>query len=894
MKDRNKIMTGCLIFIFMMVAGLTVQSVYGTLVDSEDFEAYDTTILTNQSSEWYCGGLYGTTDCSRTIGTPLAGSAGHTVVQESGNKYLSVWATGFKTTSDMRDTDLVWNHTNSSKLSVLGDVNYTVVWKMRLGTYQDDLCNGTNNWRCLAGIALQWGVENNHIVGKQSTCEGDCQLYVRWATGNSIPPLLSSQDSYPDYVTNTTTCTLPDDGQWHIYTAIHFMNVTDGYRKRYVTMYKDGVLCYAKTYLGSPDQYLSTSSFFEEIHFTASGIYSMDFDDIIFYENETVIGSPYECSDSTDNDGDGFTDYPDDPSCTSASDNTEAPYDYVQCNNGIDDDGDGFIDYPDDPSCNNMTDTTESPRDDSPSGEDTCLVEEGCILKDTFPYSDELNLHGWFGDAGSLSIPNIYGSNKIYLDTDSDTVGFNISKNISNPNIYDSVNSDLDFYIDIGGVGILFDDTNYTFYWEHLDADERVVNSLRFDISRVSSVTQDFVKVLLYNYNGTDYEQIGNTIYPAHDSASKIQFFLTFDQILKTYDITYYEYGESGITVTDLPWADVFASKIYTTNLKDINSIDDSKVDVYVDDFNIYTNDISYDSVCDTWALPYYLKESFNGFPMACDWNSNMNLFFTGKYKLSNATPYYYQQIELPDQIKDSQSRYATIKWDAEFDHINGGGSTILRVYDEVNYNFLTVYYLNDLYYFYDNDGTGTLAQSNIPTNETFGYMIVIDMQDDGYDLYYNSTLIVSSAEFTNNFYNLKTISFFKISSAYSDVEIDNLAIYASTDDGTPLIPDEDLIPIIINETTMCGLVYTTQPNCIDDSDCESGFCMVNHKCSRWNANYCTEKGWVFGNKCFLAGTMDCALTGAGNLVINNFFLFLVFLVIVMLAIYLTIMFRRG
>jgi hypothetical protein len=34
---------------------------------------------------------------------------------------------------------------------------------------------------------------------------------------------------------------------------------------------------------------------------------------------------PAECNDNVDNDGDGFVDFPNDPHCTSATDNTEAP-----------------------------------------------------------------------------------------------------------------------------------------------------------------------------------------------------------------------------------------------------------------------------------------------------------------------------------------------------------------------------------------------------------------------------------------------------------------------------------------------------------------------------------------------------------------------------------------
>ncbi len=154
----------------------------------------------------------------------------------------------------------------------------------------------------------------------------------------------------------------------------------------------------------------------------------------------------HQCSDGIDNDGDGFTDYPDDPACANANGNSEFPFNTVaqcvinsftanptnvnsggyvslswstsncdqltidgvvypanatrtfgplytgrtyelkawkssnpsniqtqnryvgvnqvvapQCNDGIDNDGDGFTDYPNDPACTSYTGATESP-----------------------------------------------------------------------------------------------------------------------------------------------------------------------------------------------------------------------------------------------------------------------------------------------------------------------------------------------------------------------------------------------------------------------------------------------------------------------------------------------------------------------------------------------------
>ncbi len=50
---------------------------------------------------------------------------------------------------------------------------------------------------------------------------------------------------------------------------------------------------------------------------------------------------PPACNDSFDNDGDGRTDFPDDPGCITPGSVTEQP----RCQDGIDTDGDGAIDF---------------------------------------------------------------------------------------------------------------------------------------------------------------------------------------------------------------------------------------------------------------------------------------------------------------------------------------------------------------------------------------------------------------------------------------------------------------------------------------------------------------------------------------------------------------------
>jgi len=76
----------------------------------------------------------------------------------------------------------------------------------------------------------------------------------------------------------------------------------------------------------------------------------------------TSISCPVvaECEDGIDNDGDGQTDFPRDPGCSSATDTSERDPNGPQCDNGQDDDNDGDTDYPADSNCTDITDDSEA------------------------------------------------------------------------------------------------------------------------------------------------------------------------------------------------------------------------------------------------------------------------------------------------------------------------------------------------------------------------------------------------------------------------------------------------------------------------------------------------------------------------------------------------------
>ena len=69
-------------------------------------------------------------------------------------------------------------------------------------------------------------------------------------------------------------------------------------------------------------------------------------------------GSQVACKDSLDNDGDGHTDWPSDPGCSSKNDNSELNPS-IQCDDATDNDGDSAIDL-NDAGCSGSTDNDET------------------------------------------------------------------------------------------------------------------------------------------------------------------------------------------------------------------------------------------------------------------------------------------------------------------------------------------------------------------------------------------------------------------------------------------------------------------------------------------------------------------------------------------------------
>ncbi len=89
-----------------------------------------------------------------------------------------------------------------------------------------------------------------------------------------------------------------------------------------------------------------------------------------------VKPQPVACNDGADNDGDGRTDYPNDPGCESATDTDETdPPPAAACRDGQDNDGDAKTDYPADPGCASNDDASEIDTTSSCTGQCVCAAD---------------------------------------------------------------------------------------------------------------------------------------------------------------------------------------------------------------------------------------------------------------------------------------------------------------------------------------------------------------------------------------------------------------------------------------------------------------------------------------------------------------------------------------
>lgn len=103
-----------------------------------------------------------------------------------------------------------------------------------------------------------------------------------------------------------------------------------------------------------------------------------------------------QCSDGIDNDGDGITDFPNEPGCETPLDHDETDscpgVGCPECADGADNDGDGLVDYPNDPGCASTADTNEI--DECVSGLPVADLPPTGVVNGTISQSDPPYLDG--------------------------------------------------------------------------------------------------------------------------------------------------------------------------------------------------------------------------------------------------------------------------------------------------------------------------------------------------------------------------------------------------------------------------------------------------------------------------------------------------------------------
>lgn len=916
-------MMKAMIWILAMVLIASGVSATYTLYDFEDFESYPIsqgTLRNDSNVEWGCASFtsnhdsaYPFTGDDCLLGTSLLGGEwgweeiNTTIRNGESTKALRLIAMNGTDdgTRHFYRVGMSWNHTDTPNLNSFGNSDIWFkksYWLMMndpattwyyndASPYITQFQASYFSWGLVQSYKLfYFGIQRAEVNGMggypyQDDCSTDLECrhqyfqlkpeyYFQWFTNN--------RSGYSN--TLTPNCFV-DDGEWHFIEVYDYITgVDDKLRNHYI--YVDGEECINYS-LGGQTQSSGTDKM-ESLNIIAQGNQDFWIDDIRIYAGNTSppVTGMKQCGDGIDNDGDGFTDYPADPSCTGYTDSTESPYDYVQCNNGLDDDGDGLIDYPDDPSCDNATDSSEFPADSTSQPETECVAEEYCLLDDEFPYNDDLSLHGWSGTLSFFETQYVYDGQRMVWDN-LGSESFSFGKNISHENVYDEVTSSFAMYFDN-----LFESSNasYYYYITYLDADSRNIALFLFFLTQGTGDAN--IRVAVSYYNGSAYVPLVTYQPDDSDKLSRILFTVNFDQVLKTFDFIVSS-TELSTEITDLPWTDIYASKVNQFYIHQ-GTFDSTKWEVVMDDVSIYGS-VELAGFCDTWNLPYYLVETFNGFLSECGWYTSHNILASPDLEVTDDIAYYYMQKD-SDLVEVENARYVTTKFDLNVVNITVIGSTItFRLYDSDGYNFQTLFFRDSgNYVFYNDDGTGKVASEiNLSTN--YQYMLITDLKEDSWAIYINDSRKVADSQFTDRFVNIHDIKTIKVTSNDAHFILDNLKIYGSDGEGSPLLPDEDLEEVIVtSEFQFCSLFWKDPDVCTEDDDCVTGKCLVTGSCSSFDWTYCDENQAVRGNGCVIGGMTKCALSSTGNLILDNFWLFLILLILIMGAVYLTIMFRRG
>jgi hypothetical protein len=907
------------------------------LVGYENFEEYtswadggnETIFLAEAAGDWQCN-TYAPPTCIGNSGGG-AGIAGYNIGNDSGtNQYMAIYALGGTCTGTPAyfRVWLNWNHELPSLFSSFTeDQTYTIKFMYHMTSAQSiSTCSATYKYlwhtQSFRETTTVMGINTilDYAQGGVTSCTPDndeCRQKLRtwyYSTLSTYRPA-------------NATCDV-NDGNWHEIKGVY--NVQNGTNMLMNwSVYVDNVICEYE----EPSTGLGGTVFMTNVSgFRVQGGYSFWIDNLSIWEANisehftgNISNATPECNDGIDNDNDSFTDYPADPSCSSLLDTTESPYDFTECSDAIDNDGDGFIDYLGDPSCTSIWDTTETPfdytqcnngidddldgkidladpccfslatttescsSDSSMQNDTTCLSDYQCVLHTEFPYSESFTLHGWSGTTSHLNVYSMFASEVDYVLLFNNTINstsyaaFNVSKVITNPNIYDILEANWGLYFILDGNV----SGSYSFFINLYDSEYRAVLTLRYNVQSIDA--NNFEVSIDYKMQNGSYENIWATTY-SNTATNYMLTTVSLNQATKEMSLSFDPDVLTWATGT-FNYTEADAAKVNSFNIENDN-FNSYKIFTALDNLYLVGGLPSVMTICDSYSLPVYLQESFNGYLDECGWVTTSRIYNYGQLILHSTSPTFVMTKTF-GEVTDAQTRYVTATFDLNIQSTPADKYIDLRFYDHDYSNFFIIYAGATPLTLYKYEKGAGVAIQTLNLSQWYHFKIVFDMLDDRYDIYIDNVLINDNGQFTNELFNLQNIYVIKFTNIGSDVSLDNILIYSSDGNGNTMMPNTEIHPAISNTTMWCGLLSKTSPACNSDSDCTTGMCMRDKKCSTFDYTYCDENGYVRGNKCIFAGAASCFFENTSNLLFDNFLYTLVGALLLIVIVYLAIMLRR-
>jgi len=650
------------------------------------------------------------------------------------------------------------------------------------------------------------------------------------------------------------------------------------------------------------------------------------------------INKAYDCDDGIDNDNDGYVDYPQDIDCVTPYDSETEKQTHI-CNDGIDNDNDGYTDYPEDVACLTEFGTDEFPKQGTTCQDKVCTETESCILDFSFDCAVAITnfqfatLPSWYGDFVNGEMYNSrtviplheYLGYGVLLDNGSiettDTVVY-LKEYSSNNKDYEIINNKFDLFFDyqFEEDGVTPDNiSNEYIRYKFYNSDYNVMNKL-FEVVLRPLSYHDEVYIKVYTVDEFNVETLIGTMrtIDAYDHG-RIELNIDIDTQEQNYNVWWQD--RFGIS-EDSSSVDF---DIYTYNYPDRFSFEvggdpmyfsselKSESKMYLNNIRVFGEPKDTTTICTTWEKPYYFKEEFNGLIENCGWAvTPENLYFDGQLYITEDLEIFRADKDF-SSVGESQSRYVTLDFTANaYSYVDNLGYTLIEMMDIKNEPVFAIYIsegVDDLTgsigYYSDGDFV-ELQQFNYSDTERI--YVIYDFNTDTFKLLsrgQNSVLktIGTSLPIVNPASNPTTISNLKIFGYRGSYAIDSIKFYTSDSEGT-LVSLEDIsngeifdpYPDMVGDS-MCGYIVSKQDSsfCAYDSECATGVCVRSTgRCSSFDYNYCDENGYTRGSYCVASAVTSCGLTKTKDILLDNFLLVLVFIMVIMFAIYFILITRRG